>query len=131
MQERVPRVKFARLEPEKAHQRLVIQKLYEKMTASIKEREDKLCDREDYVEDQEIKFENKEEQLSSLRKHQRENETEPEKRQVERTKICIVFGQDVIDGQRATIGRACQELWEQVLIAETASKLVIRPESLT
>ncbi len=29
------------------------------MTASIMEREDKLCDREDYVEDQEIKLETK------------------------------------------------------------------------
>ncbi len=33
---------------------------------SIKEREDKLCDREDYVEDQ-IKLENKEEQLNQLK----------------------------------------------------------------
>ncbi len=39
MQERVPRAKFARLEPEKA-QFNGDQKLYEKMTASIKEREE-------------------------------------------------------------------------------------------
>ncbi len=41
MQERVPRAKFARLEPESTINGLD-QKLYEKMTASIKEREDKL-----------------------------------------------------------------------------------------
>ncbi len=35
------------------------------MTVSIKEREDKLCDREDYVEDQEIGLENKEEQFET------------------------------------------------------------------
>ncbi len=68
MQEWVPRAKFARLEPEKAQFNGLDQKLYEKMTASIKEREeDKLCDREDYVEDQEIKLENKEEHLNQLK----------------------------------------------------------------
>ncbi len=40
---------------------------------SIKEREDKLCDREDYVEDQEIKLENKEEQLNAIGTGRKEN----------------------------------------------------------
>ncbi len=51
-------------------------------TASIKEREGKLCDRED-VEDQEIKLENKEEQLNQLRKHL-ESERELKIRQKDR-----------------------------------------------
>ncbi len=57
------------------------------MTASIKEREDKLCDREDYVEDQKLS-ENKEEQLNSEEhwKRKRELEIQARKEQVERTK---------------------------------------------
>ncbi len=60
MQKRVPRAKFCTLEPEAQFNGLD-QKLYEKMTASIKEREDKLCDQtlKDYVEDQEINLKQK------------------------------------------------------------------------
>ncbi len=61
------------------------------MTASIKEREDKfsLCDREDYVEDQEIKLENKEEQLNQLKetlKRESRTKSEPEKDRLKRTR---------------------------------------------
>ncbi len=77
MQERAPRAKFARLEPESAQFNGLDQKLYEKMTASIKERNTSYVDREDYVEDQEIKLENnKEEQFgTSLRKHWKRKRT--------------------------------------------------------
>ncbi len=86
------------------------------MAASIMN-EDKLCDREDYVEDQEIKLENKEEQ-NQLKEtlEAKENETVP----LKRTKtVSYLTGRT--DGQRATIGRA-QELREQevAVIAETA-----------
>ena len=98
MQERVPRAKFARLEPEKAQFNGLDQKFYEKMTASIKEREDKLCDREDYIEDQEIKLENKEEQLNQLKEtlEAKENEIRARERQVEKDEDGIVFDRDAL-----------------------------------
>ncbi len=51
------------------------------MTASIKEREQKLCDRE-YVEDQEIKRKQEEQLNSTGNTGSEENEIEPEERQV-------------------------------------------------
>ncbi len=49
----------ARLEPEKAQFNGLDEAFTKKMTASIKEREDKLCDREDYVEDQKLNLKTK------------------------------------------------------------------------
>ena len=127
MQERVPRAKFARLEPEKAQFNGLDQKLYEKMTASIKEREDKLCDREDYIEDQEIKLENKEEQLNQLKEtlEAKENEIRARERQVEKDEDGIVLDKEQRLAERA------QELREQEeAIAETANKLADKTREL-
>lgn len=126
MQERVPRAKFARLEPEKAQFNGLDQKLYEKMTASIKEREDKLCDREDYIEDQEIKLENKEEQLNKVKEalEAKENEIRARERQVEKDEDGIVFDRDALQAREAKLAERVQELRErEEAIAETVSKL--------
>ena len=133
MQERVPRAKFARLEPEKAQFNDLDQRLYEKMTASIKEREDKLCDREDYIEDQEIKLENKEEQLNQLKEtlEAKENEIRARERQVEKDEDGIVFDRDEITRKEQKLAEHAQELREQEeAIAETASKLADKTREL-
>lgn len=133
MQERVPRAKFARLEPEKAQFNGLDQKLYEKMTASIKEREDKLCDREDYIEDQEIKLENKEEQLNQLKEtlEAKENEIRARERQVEKDEDGIVFDRDALMGKEQRLAERAQELREQEeAIAETANKLADKTREL-
>lgn len=126
MQERVPRAKFARLEPEKAQFNGLDQKLYEKMTASIKEREDKLCDREDYIEDQEIKLENKEEQLNQLKEtlEAKENEIRARERQVEKDEDGIVFDRDAITAKEQKLAE------REEAIAETASKLADKTREL-
>ena len=133
MQERVPRAKFARLEPEKAQFNGLDQKLYEKMTASIKEREDKLCDREDYVEDQEIKLENKEEQLNQLKEtlEAKENEIRARERQVEKDEDGIVFDRDALMDKEQRLAERAQELWErEEAIAETTNKLADKTREL-
>lgn len=133
MQERVPRAKFARLEPEKAQFNGLDQKLYEKMTASIKEREDKLCDREDYIEDQEIKLENKEEQLNQLKEtlEAKENEIRARERQVEKDEDGIVFDRDALMDKEQRLAERTQELREQEeAIAETANKLADKTREL-
>ena len=133
MQERVPRAKFARLEPEKAQFNGLDQKLYEKMTASIKEREDKLCDREDYIEDQEIKLENKEEQLNQLKEtlEAKENEIRARERQVEKDEDGIVFDRDALMDKEQRLTERAQELREQEeAIAETANKLADKTREL-
>ena len=115
MQERVPRAKFARLEPEKAQFNGLDQALYEKMTASIKEREDKLCDHEDYIEDKEIELENKEEQLNQLKEtlEAKENEIRARERQVEKDEDGIVFDMDALDAREAKLAEQAQELPER------------------
>jgi plasmid recombination enzyme len=133
MQERVPRAKFARLEPEKAQFNGLDQKLYEKMTASIKEREDKLCDREDYIEDQEIKLENKEEQLNQLKEtlEAKENEIRARERQVEKDEDGVVFDRDAVEAKEAKLAERVQELRErEEAIAETANKLTDKTREL-
>lgn len=133
MQERVPRAKFARLEPEKAQFNGLDQKLYEKMTASIKEREDKLCDREDYIEDQEIKLENKEEQLNQLKEtlEAKENEIRARERQVEKDEDGIVFDRDVVEAKEAKLAERAQELrGREEAIAETVNKLADKTREL-
>lgn len=133
MQERVPRAKFARLEPEKAQFNGLDQKLYEKMTASIKEREDKLCDREDYIEDQEIKLENKEEQLNQLKETLEAKEVDliARERQVEKDADGVVFDRDAVEAKEAKLAERVQELREREdAIAETASKLADKTREL-
>lgn len=133
MQERVPRAKFARLEPEKAQFNGLDQKLYEKMTASIKEREDKLCDREDYIEDQEIKLENKEEQLNQLKEtlEAKENEIRARERQVEKDEDGIVFDRDALMDKEQRLAERAQELrGQEEAIAETANKLADKTREL-
>lgn len=133
MQERVPRAKFARLEPEKAQFNGLDQKLYEKMTASIKEREDKLCDREDYIEDQEIKLENKEEQLNQLKEtlEAKENEIRARERQVGKDEDGIVFDRDALMDKKQRLAERAQELREQEeAIAETTNKLADKTREL-
>ena len=133
MQERVPRAKFARLEPEKAQFNGLDQALYEKMTASIKEREDKLFDREDYVEDQEIKLENKEEQLNKVKEalEAKENEIRARERQVEKDEDGIVFDRDALMDKEQRMAERAQELRErEEAIAETANKLADKTREL-
>lgn len=133
MQERVPRAKFARLEPEKAQFNGLDQKLYEKMTASIKEREDKLCDREDYIEDQEIKLENKEDQLKQLEAtlNAKEQALIARERHVEKAEDGIVFDRDEITRKEQKLAEHAQELREQEeAIAETANKLADKTREL-
>ena len=133
MQERVPRAKFARLEPEKAQFNGLDQKLYEKMTASIKEREDKLCDREDYIEDQEIKLENKEEQLNKVKEEleAKEQALIARERHIEKAEDGIVFDRDEITRKEHRLAEHAQELREQEeAIAETASKLAEKTREL-
>lgn len=134
MQERVPRAKFARLEPEKAQFNGLDQKLYEKMTASIKEREDKLCDHEDYIEDMEIKLENKEEQLNQLNAtlQAKEQALIARERRIEKAHDNIVFDRDEITRKEQRLAEHAQELREkEEAIAETASKLAEKTRELT
>ncbi len=60
----------------------------------------------------------------ALRKHwkERERNPEPEKDRLKRTKTVSYFDRDALDGQRATIGRACSLVEQEEAIAETASK---------
>lgn len=133
MQERVPRAKFARLEPEKAQFNGLDQKLYEKMTASIKEREDKLCDREDYIEDQEIKLENKEDQLKQLEAtlNAKEQALIARERRIEKAEDSIVFDRDEITRKEQRLAERAQELREREdATADTASKLAEKTREL-
>lgn len=126
MQERVPRAKFARLEPEKAQFNGLDQALYEKMTASIKEREDKLCDHEDYIEDKEIELENKEEQLNKVKEALEAKEADliARERQVDKDADDVVFEKDAVQAREAKLVERDQELRaREEAIAETASKL--------
>lgn len=133
MQERVPRAKFARLEPEKAQFNGLDQALYEKMTASIKEREDKLCDHEDYIEDKEIELENKEEQLNKVKEalDAKEADLIARERQVDKDADDVVFEKDVVQAREAKLAERAQELRErEEAIVETASKLADKTREL-
>ncbi len=83
---------------------------------------------EDYVEDQEIKLENKEEQLNQLKEtlEAKGNEIEPKDR-LKRTDG-IVFDRDT-DGQEQRLAERAQELLGKEAIAETASKLADKTRS--
>ncbi len=75
------------------------------MTASIKEREDKLCDREDYVEDQ--VSENKKNNWTSKEAHwKRRNESSPE-RQVEKDEDSYRIWQGHLLMDKSNINETC------------------------
>ncbi len=68
------------------------------MTASIKEREDKLCDRKTTSKTKKL-LENKEEQLNQLKETLeavKRTKTEPRERQVEKDEDGIVFDRDAL-----------------------------------
>ncbi len=97
------------------------------MTASIKEREDKLlCDREDYVEDtKKLSLKQRKNQLNqSLRKHwkERERNWSLTAYRLKRTKICIVSDRDALMDKEQRLPSALKNCGEQEeAIAETAS----------
>ncbi len=118
------------------------------MTASIKER-NTLCDREDYVEDQEIKLENKsKEQLNQLKetrkaKEKRRNPS-PRKMRLKRTKtVSYLTGTQLMDkagndNERAGQSRSKKELSRRRLQAEgdatrelNAGEILISPTDAT
>ncbi len=69
-------------------------------------------DREDYAEDQEIKLENKEEHRNPAygNTEVKENETEPEKDRLKRTKTGIVFDRDALMDKEQRLPSCAQEL---------------------
>ncbi len=79
------------------------------MTASIKEREDKLCDRGGYVEDQKLKAKTKR-AIEPARNtgEAKENEIQKPEEQV-KDEDGIVFDRTHWWTKRATIGRACSK----------------------
>ncbi len=97
------------------------QKLYEKMTASIRNVKTSYVT-VNYVEGQEISLKTKREQLNQQGNTGSE-ENNRAKRQVEKgTKTVIVFDRGDALMDKATTGRACSRTAEQKAIAETASK---------
>ncbi len=74
------------------------------MTASIKRREDKLCDRKDYVETKKLN-ENKEEQLRQLKEHwkRRETKSRPEKDRLKGRRRYRIWQGDALMDKRATV----------------------------
>lgn len=124
MQERCPEYKFAR----KADGQFngMEQKLYEKMTASIKARENALWDREDEVEDREIAVEAEEAKLNELKDalEAKENEIRARERRVEKAEDNIVFDRDEITAKEQKLAERTAEIRErEEVIADTANKL--------
>ncbi len=125
----MPRAKFAPLEPEKAQLRQN-EALRKDDRVQAKEREDKLCDREDYVEDQELS-ENKKNKVEPARKHWKRKNTKssPKDRLKKDEDEGIVFDRDTMD-KRATIGRACSRTaGSKKNYRGTASKLTDKTRS--
>lgn len=124
MQGRCPEYKFER----KADGQFngLDQKLYEKMTASIKARENALWDREDDVENREIAVEEDEKQVRKREEALEAKEADliARERQVEKDADGIVFDRDALRAREAKLAEQAQELRErEEAIAETASKL--------
>ncbi len=108
------------------------------MTASIKEREDKLCDREDYVEYlKKIKLENKEEQLNQLTeftwKRKRVERKTGFKDRLKRTKtVSYLTGTHWMDKEQRLAERVLKNCGSKKrLSVETASKLADKTRELT
>lgn len=124
MQTRCPEYKFAR----KADGQFngMEQKLYEKMTASIKARENALWDREDEVEDREIAVEAEEVKLTELKDalEAKEQEIFARERRVEKAEDGIVFDRDELTAKEQKLAERAQEIRErEEAIADTANKL--------
>jgi hypothetical protein len=131
MQERCPEYKFAR----KADGQFngMEQKLYEKMTASIKARENALWDREDEVEDREIAVEAEEAKLNELKDalEAKEQAFIARERRIEKAEDSIVFDRDEITRKEHKLAEHAQELRErEEAIAETASTLAEKTREL-
>lgn len=131
MQERCPEYKFAR----KADGQFngMEQKLYEKMTASIKARENALWDREDEVEDREIAVEAEEVKLNELKDalEAKEQAFIARERRIEKAEDSIVFDRDEITRKEHKLAEHAQELRaREEAIAETASNLADKTREL-
>ena len=131
MQERCPEYKFER----KADGQFngLDQKLYEKMTASIKARENALWDREDDVENREIAVEEDEEKLNKLKDALEAKEADliARERQVEKDADGIVFDRDELQAREAKLAEQATEIrGREEAIAETASKLADKTREL-
>ena len=124
MQERCPEYKFAR----KADGQFngMEQKLYEKMTASIKARENALWDREDEVEDREIAVEAEEAKLNELKDalEAKEQAFIARERRIEKAEDNIVFDRDELTAKEQKLAERTAEIrGREEAIAETANKL--------
>ena len=131
MQERCPEYKFQRKKDQQFNG--LDQKLYEKMTASIKARENALWDREDDVEDREIAVEEQEEQVRKREEALEAKEADliARERQVEKDADGIVFDRDALDAREAKLAEQARELRErEEAIAETANKLADKTREL-
>ena len=131
MQKRCPEYKFER----KADGQFngLDQKLYEKMTASIKERENALWDREDDVENREIAVEEDEAKLNELKEALEAKEADliARERQVEKDEDGVVFDRDAVQAREAKLAEQAQELRErEEAIAKMASKLADKTREL-
>lgn len=131
MQQRVPSAKFERKKDGQFNG--LEQKTYEKMTASLKARENALWDREDDVEDREIAVEEQEEQVRKREEALEAKEADliARERQVEKDADGVVFDRDAVQAREAKLAERAQELRAQEeAIAETASKLADKTREL-
>ena len=131
MQERVPYAKFERKKDNQFNG--MEQKLYEKMTAALKAKEAEVWDREDDVEDREIKVEKQENQLNALQAtlQAKEQALIARERQVEKDEDGVIFDRDAVEAKEAKLAERVQELRAQEeAIAETASKLADKTREL-
>lgn len=131
MQQRVPSAKFERKKDNQFNG--LEQKTYEKMTASLKARENALWDREDDVEDREIAVEEQEEQVRKREEALEAKEADliARERQVEKDADGVVFDRDAVEAKAAKLAERVQELRErEEAIAETASKLADKTREL-
>lgn len=131
MQKRCPEYKFERKKDGQFNG--LEQKTYEKMTASLKARENALWDREDDVEDREIAVEEQEEQVRKREEALEAKEADliARERQVEKDADGVVFDRDVVEAKEAKLAERTQELRErEEAIAETASNLAEKTREL-
>ena len=131
MQKRCPEYKFERKKDGQFNG--LEQKTYEKMTASLKARENALWDREDDVEDREIAVEEQEEQVRKREEALEAKEADliARERQVEKDADGIVFDRYELKAKEQKLAERAQELRAQEeAIAETASKLADKTREL-
>ena len=131
MQKRCPEYKFERKKDGQFNG--LEQKTYEKMTASLKARENALWDREDDVEDREIAVEEQEEQVRKREEALEAKEADliARERQVEKDEDGVVFDRDAVEAKAAKLAEQAQELRErEEAIVETANKLADKTREL-